>query len=348
MNKAMMRVTAVLISLFVATQAFADDKLVFAIDIIRHGDRTPIVELPNASYTWQQGLGRLTEEGMQQEYNLGVKMRAKYVDLYHLLPARYADEAMYVRSTNVDRTLMSAQSLLYGLYPLGVGAATLPSAFQPIPIHTIKKEEEILLIPDQDEKKFDALLHRYVYSQPEWKKKTSELHDKFRYWTELTGLKIGSLRDLVLLGDNLFVREHYQVALPAGITEEDAQDIISTSKWAFSQLFYPREVGEATAGALLTEIKQHLKEATDAKNKLKYVLYSAHDSTIMMVMSALAVPVAEWPHYASDLNFELFETPTNQYYVKISLNDEPVVVPACHADTCSLAQFMQLVKSIRS
>jgi hypothetical protein len=346
--KTMIRVTAVLVGLFVATSAVAEDKLVFAMDVIRHGDRTPIAELPNSTYTWPQGIGRLTEEGMQQEYNLGVKMRAKYVGLYHLLPARYTDETMYVRSTNVDRALMSAQSLLYGLYPLGVGAATLPSAFQPIPIHTIKKEEETLLIPDQNEKKFDALLIRYVYSQPDWKKKTSEWHDKFRYWTQITGLKIGSLRDLVLLGDNLFVREHYQVAFPTGMSQADADDIIATSKWAFSRLFYPREVGEATASELLTEMKQHLKDATDAKNKLKFILYSAHDSTIMMVMSALEVPVTDWPHYASDLNIELFETPTNQYYVKISLNDEPVIVPACHADTCSLAQFMQLVKGARA
>ncbi|RYW28888.1 histidine phosphatase family protein, partial [Legionella pneumophila] len=64
----------------------AEDKLIFAVDIIRHGDRTPIVALPTVNYQWQEGLGQLTAEGMQQEYKMGVAFRKKYIEESHLLP----------------------------------------------------------------------------------------------------------------------------------------------------------------------------------------------------------------------------------------------------------------------
>ncbi len=46
---------------------YAHDKLIFAVDIIRHGDRTPMIELPKDPYVWPEGLGHLTAKGRQQE-----------------------------------------------------------------------------------------------------------------------------------------------------------------------------------------------------------------------------------------------------------------------------------------
>lgn len=54
---------------------FADDTLIFAIDIIRHGDRTPIISIPAVNYQWKEGNGQLTAEGMRQEYNMGKEFR---------------------------------------------------------------------------------------------------------------------------------------------------------------------------------------------------------------------------------------------------------------------------------
>ena len=33
---------------FLISSAFASEKLIFAIDIIRHGDRTPLIDIPTA------------------------------------------------------------------------------------------------------------------------------------------------------------------------------------------------------------------------------------------------------------------------------------------------------------
>ena len=54
---------------------------------------------------------------------------------------------MYVRATDYDRTLMSAQSLLMGMYPPGTGpsapenaATSFTLSFQPIPIFSAPAE----------------------------------------------------------------------------------------------------------------------------------------------------------------------------------------------------------------
>src|SRR5436189_131685 len=97
-----------LLLIFKSFESLAQEKakLVFALDLIRHGDRTPTENISAIPYLWSEGLGQLTAKGMQEEYELGVKLRKKYVDDYHLLPKYYRSETLYVRSTNFDRTLM--------------------------------------------------------------------------------------------------------------------------------------------------------------------------------------------------------------------------------------------------
>ncbi len=42
---------------------YANDRLIFAVDIVRHGDRNPGAEIPNSPYKWNGDLGELTEAG---------------------------------------------------------------------------------------------------------------------------------------------------------------------------------------------------------------------------------------------------------------------------------------------
>ncbi|MBU0744818.1 MAG: histidine phosphatase family protein [Gammaproteobacteria bacterium] len=127
--------------LLISSNAFANETLIFALDIVRHGDRTPLFSIPKSNYKWIEGHGKLTAIGMQQMFQLGTHIRKKYVDDYQLLPKHYQNGTIFVSSTDYDRTLISAQSILLGLYPLGTGpilpngTPALPEAFQAIPIH---------------------------------------------------------------------------------------------------------------------------------------------------------------------------------------------------------------------
>lgn len=348
------RLSCVLL-LSVPSLLFADDTLVFAVDIIRHGDRTPIIPLPASNYHWREGLGQLTAEGMQQEYKMGMEFRKKYVEQAHLLPEHYEQGSMYVRSTDYERTLMSAESLLMGLYPLGTGPNTtgssspaLPNAFQPIPIFSAPSKYDEVIIQQVNPAERARLMEQYVYSTKEWQQKNAELQDKYPVWSALLGAHIRSLNDLQLLGDTLYIHQIHNAPMPVGLSAQDVETIINASNWAFMAQEKPQQVATAYSTKLMTNIANYLNSCSQKKTKLKYVLLSAHDTTIAGALSFMGAPLKIAPPYASNLNFSLYERDANYYLVKITYNGQPVSIPACGGDTCELQQFINLVNSPRN
>ena len=61
-------------------------QLIYAVSLIRHGDRTPTRYISSDPLQWRQGLGQLTPLGMRQEYELGKQLRQRLVNHFHLLP----------------------------------------------------------------------------------------------------------------------------------------------------------------------------------------------------------------------------------------------------------------------
>lgn len=62
--------------------------------------------------------GMLTKHGVEQLLEVGKTLRGIYVDKTKFLSPNLDPNEIYVRSTDFDRTLQSAMSLLNGLYPL--------------------------------------------------------------------------------------------------------------------------------------------------------------------------------------------------------------------------------------
>lgn len=61
------------------------DKLIATIDLIRHGERTPIKLLSSKPYREVPGSGEMTARGLQQAFILGTQLREKYINQYHFL-----------------------------------------------------------------------------------------------------------------------------------------------------------------------------------------------------------------------------------------------------------------------
>ncbi|KAM5248161.1 lysosomal acid phosphatase isoform 3-T3 [Ctenodactylus gundi] len=111
--------------------------------LYRHGDRSPVKTYPKDPYQeedWPQGLGQLTKEGMLQHWELGRALRERYNGF---LNASYHRQEVFVRSTDFDRTLMSAEANLAGLFPPGGTQLFNPNiSWQPIPVHTVPVSED--------------------------------------------------------------------------------------------------------------------------------------------------------------------------------------------------------------
>ena len=328
----------------------AKEQLIFALDLIRHGDRTSIADLPYASYTWAEGRGQLTALGMLQEYQLGLKLNQRYMIDNQLLPMNYVANTIYIRSTDYDRTIMSAQSLLMGLYPLGTGPSlpdstpALPSNYQPIPIHSVPVAQDSDFIMSMRSKEMADLLTKYVFTREDWKEKSSELEPQYTRWSQLTGIDIKSLYEILIIGDTLHTYVAHDIPLPNGLTKEEAAHIIEEGDWIHAVLFKPEQIGDFAGKAGLKKIIEYIQQAKEQKSKTKFVLVSAHDSTILGVMSALHTPLDKSPPYASDLNFSLYKSDAEDYFVKVTFNNIPVNIPGCNGNVCQLNQLVQRVK----
>ena len=190
--------------------------------------------------------------------------------------------------------------------------------------------------------KFKEYLISYVYPTAEWKKKTAELQPKFSKWSEETGINITNLYQLKSLGDTLYIDQLHHVALPKSLRPQDAQEIIAAGQWVLTMAFKSPEMGKNTGGALLKTIANYLQRASQQQTSLKYILLSSHDTTQLSLLSALSAPLSKAPPYASDLKFSLFDKGQENYYVKISFNGQPVIVPSCNNNICSLAKFIEV------
>jgi lysosomal acid phosphatase len=81
----------------------------------------------------------LSQEGKERHFKLGQLNRERYGDF---LSETYNPDEIYVRSTDVDRTLMSEECHLAGLFQPNDNQTWHPDlAWQPIPVHTIAKEQ---------------------------------------------------------------------------------------------------------------------------------------------------------------------------------------------------------------
>jgi acid phosphatase len=321
---------------FFAVTVPAQDKLVFAIDIIRHGDRTPLTNLFQENLTnWPEGLGNLTALGTNQVIALGSEMqRIHYRDL---LDSNTASQSICTFSTDMPRTRTSARLFLSGL----VGAAA-----QSIPIHlTIPIDvtaafssnnavsTALVLNPDATPN-MQALRSNYIFQSPEWVATNAALQPQFARWSKALNLQISGVQDLIGLSDSFYIHQIHHVPWTNRLSPEDIDAIIAAGRWAFVYEYNPN-VGRFSGKELLKKISQYMenarREAVSPKGTtLKYVLFSAHDHTLISEMSALKAPLTgtNSPPYAALLHFGLFESGGTNFHIQVTYKDRAVhVVP---------------------
>uniref|UniRef100_A0AC34FW13 Acid phosphatase n=1 Tax=Panagrolaimus sp. ES5 TaxID=591445 RepID=A0AC34FW13_9BILA len=139
----------------------SEDKLIHVHALWRHGERNPrklfYGDLNNAS-AFPEGLGQLTKNGINQLYVIGKHFQARYMYEKAFLSPEYLHSEVYARSTDIDRTIISAMAFYSGLYSNGTNEAHIlaPRLYGlPIPEWiTMEKSEE-----------FDKLFVDYVSTQ---------------------------------------------------------------------------------------------------------------------------------------------------------------------------------------
>ena len=137
---------------------FQSEKLIFVESFFRHGARAPIKlnddGLDVLGVKWSTP-GELTPIGKRMEYILGLYNRKRYITGKNkFLSEKFDPHELIVYSSDLNRTLLSAASLLQGLYPMSpdVGDKLTPeqfnASFPPLNISYEDFAEELNLLND--------------------------------------------------------------------------------------------------------------------------------------------------------------------------------------------------------
>ncbi|KAL6053643.1 hypothetical protein STEG23_018876 [Scotinomys teguina] len=279
--------------------------------VFRHGDRAPLASYPTdphkeaASTLWPRGLGQLTKEGIRQQLELGRFLRRRYKAF---LSPEYRREEVYIRSTDFDRTLESAQANLAGLFP--EAAPGSPEAdWKPIPVHTVPvSEDKLLRFPMRSCPRYHELLREST--------EAADYQEALKGWTDFL-TRLGNFTGLSLVGeplrrawkvlDTLICQRAHGLTLPSWASPDVLRTLSQISALDIrAHVGPPRaaEKAQLTGGILLDAILSNFSRAQSLGLPLKMVMYSAHDSTLLALQGALGLYDGNTPPYAACMAFE--------------------------------------------
>nr|CAH7742756.1 unnamed protein product [Callosobruchus chinensis] len=155
------------------------------------------------------GFGQLTKFGTERQYKLGKWLRKRYNSL--LSPIFNVNE-IYVRSTDKDRTLMSAYANLAGLYPpQGFQVWNDELAWQPIPVHTIPREIDDVIVEKRTCPKYTTLLNETINSDfyISVNEENAEFYKNMSEWTKLD---VKDVEDVKLIKSTLTSMKNYNTS----------------------------------------------------------------------------------------------------------------------------------------
>uniref|UniRef100_A0A3Q3XD35 Uncharacterized protein n=1 Tax=Mola mola TaxID=94237 RepID=A0A3Q3XD35_MOLML len=282
--------------------------------------------------------GQLTTLGMQQLYELGKRLRRRYIEESHFLSSTFSLTEVYVRSTNIVRTIESAKCLVAGLFQ--------QSQKDILPILTTEAESEILY-PNYHGCKMLKILgsHRWAESSA-----LPDIAADLQNIQEALGIAAQQNIDFILIRDDMVAREAHGLPCPPVLdswrrtVEQRAVDtmcyLYSTNKRETLQLC----VGPLLH-TLLCNIEEKLQGASSEANRKLY-LYSGHDTTLIPCLMALGIFDMRWPPYAADITLEVHQhRQTKKAFVKVSYIGQDQLIPGCSGVYCPLEEFKEALSA---
>ncbi|XP_053455486.1 prostatic acid phosphatase isoform X2 [Nycticebus coucang] len=290
---------------------------------------------------------------MEQHYELGKYLRKRYKNF---LNDSYKHEQVYIRSTDVDRTLMSAMANLAALFPPeGISIWNPGLLWQPIPVHTVSlPEDQLLHLPFRNCPHFQEL-ERETLKSEEFQKRLHPYKDFIETLPKLSGFH--GHQDLLGIWskvyDPLYCESVHNFTLPSWATKDTMTKLRELSELSLLSLYgihKQEEKSRLQGGVLVKEILNHMKSATQASSYRKLIMYSGHDTTVSGLQMALDVYDGILPPYASCHFMELY-LDKGQYFLEMYYRNEtqhephPLVLPGC-THSCPLEKFAELVAPV--
>ncbi|XP_067648972.1 prostatic acid phosphatase-like [Haliotis asinina] len=332
--------------------ASLDGSLRYVQVLFRHGDRSPEHTYPNDPYqkdTWPQGWGELTQEGMRQEYELGRYLRQRYVDS-GFIHGNYTADEIHVLATYKDRAIMSAYSMLSGLFPPAGDQIWNPAIpWQPIPVHTLPKKDDFIL--EMDCPTYDALKNNL------WKTNyVKNLENQNQDLIDLLGKHSGyppTFESLVDMFDPIYVESDNNMTFPLWLRQNDVYKRFRALKNMVADLkFHTKAMARIRGGPLLGKFIKNIDDVVNFNNITQKInFFSGHETNINALLSAMGMFNQVHIPYATAVLVELHHYDTEGYTVEFHYRNDTTVqpylltVPGC-GPSCPLSKLKILTRDV--
>lgn len=283
--------------------------------------------------------GHLTQRGEEELRALGAFLRRTYVEApAPLVASAFPErEELEVTSTATSRTVLSAQSLLRGLFPDADPAeldalVEVPRRFpEEIMIANFPRCPRLRKMAVEDCARRDAGL--LVTST------TARLR-------EVAGPEVEGM-SLVQAGDPLRALTGHGAPWPRGYSAALARDIDACGHGAVEAGVGAdaREVARLSSGLLLADMQRQILDAAAGRSGLRMAIRSGHDVSVAQVLVALGLPSHAWPAFGSSVVLELRrERSSSRLFVRVLFYDgvPPAVGPAVDV-TVPLEKWTEVV-----
>ncbi|KAF8563830.1 hypothetical protein P879_09810 [Paragonimus westermani] len=298
----------------------------------RHGDRSPIHILPKDPYKdhWVQGYGQLTTYGAEQHMALGKFIRSSYSTF--ISPTFHKDEAFF-RSSGTDRTLMSANSFIRGLYPQQLSHI-------PPPVYSLPIKYDHLLKMSSDCPKFHKMYLDLMNSKEvnrsikAFEETIDVLRKEYAELFPTESSPADQIRASWKICDTLGIWAAHQLSFrPSWLTDKVVEQCGRMLDFKHRVRFSTPSLTRFRGGPLIAHVihlartRANLEQRTVSSGRLplvppfisdlvenvtyrqQLVAYFAHDSTLAAVMSHLKIFNGRKPPLASCLIIELHQAP---------------------------------------
>ncbi|VDK47087.1 unnamed protein product [Taenia asiatica] len=215
-----------------------------------------------------------------------------------------------MRSSDVDRSLMSAEAMMAGFFHLSNSSLSKYGLqWRPVPTHTVPTTTDTLLsfepCPRLAQRRDELLQSKEGISLLKQHKKTIE-HVGTSY-----GIENITLMDIWEITDDLFCLRSHNATLPTWCTQDVVEELDLITDKLFRLLFTDPETLKLAVGVFLKDAFDRMdeyihKNATDPSSLESLLAYSAHDTNVAPLLGALGANVEEnRPRYAALVAMEL-------------------------------------------
>jgi hypothetical protein len=287
--------------------------------------------------------GQLTAKGASQHEQLGKNFAQAYVKNYGLVSS-YQD--IWVRSTNLERTVNSIQADTVGLFPI---ADPTGATQETVNIHSIDDATDNMVPNTQLCPRLSAVYHQqentqqyqdYLANQSVTQSQIAALG---YFGGKSSSVSISSFIDMC------WCRSCHNFPLPPGVTPALFQTAVAQETYVKNNLFWGGQYSLPWAiGSFVGELRDNVRNFVNqgpAAVPARLMFFSGHDSTLVPLANALfRTNQLAWAPYASHLEIELWQdSASSSYYVKTSYNGVNFTVPNCPGIFCPLATWISSV-----